>query len=942
MATIQSQMVLNDGMSAVLRKITSALDTTLAAFEQMQRASGEALELATIEAARGELVGARQATDQWAESFSWAAEEEEKLNRGIERGTSATDGMLKKVVSLAGAFAGISAAKNFAVDAMGAADVQIGAQMQLQTVLNNMGTEESYQAIVRNGEQNQLESRFTLDVSEAVDSLQGLVNSVAGAELEGSFALDTTRAWEEYDRLAWGVGETELGARLALDTEGLGLPAQSVFEITASVDYAGIAPQVEPSFETAKAVKKYEMLQNNLSGARLGTAFSLDTTGAVDAYEAMVNGLSGAVLSLDTGGAQEEYDRLVGEIEGAELGNILFLDTAGATVGYRLFADSLPRTQTVELQADTGPALTAYDAILAKAAEIQSRGMYGDEAMIAGAAEFATYFSDANAILSMMDTLADYSAGMSGGAALDSQAMVDYATGLGKIMSGSYDAMNEKGFQFTDTQKAIIEGTANQAQIVEELGAGYLDMSQDMQAAAVINSVIAEGWGGLYEAMSNTPVGQVTQLGNALGDVKENIGAGIYPAFLGLVQAVQRNLPQIESAALGLAGVLGMGINLLTGMVEGALAFGSAVADNWGIIGPVVYGVVAALAAYAGYLGVTKALELASAAVKTVLIAAEYAHAAATGVAVAKTTAQTAAQMGLNTALLACPVTWIVLGIIALIAVIYAAVGAFNKFAGTSLSATGVIMAGFSMLGAFLMNYFVVPLQNRFAAVANFFGNVFHNPIGAVKVLFYDMCLTVLGYIQNMASGIETLLNRIPGVTIDITSGLDSFYSQLEQAQQAVKDESGWVEYVRRMDYLDYAEAADRGYAFGEKLADSVSDFFGGGLGSVNDLMNDIQNPLGEQSPLDGLDGLPGNVGGIAEDTDGIAGSLHVGSEELKYLRDIAERDAVNRFTTAEVKIDMTGMTNKIEGGADLDGVLRALTDGFAESLVTAAEGAHL
>ena len=88
MATIQSQMVLNDGMSAVLRKITSALDTTLAAFEQMQRASGEALELATIEAARGELVGARQATDQWAESFSWAAEEEEKLNRGIERGTS--------------------------------------------------------------------------------------------------------------------------------------------------------------------------------------------------------------------------------------------------------------------------------------------------------------------------------------------------------------------------------------------------------------------------------------------------------------------------------------------------------------------------------------------------------------------------------------------------------------------------------------------------------------------------------------------------------------------------------------------------------------------------------------------------------------------------------------------------------------------------------------
>lgn len=918
MATIKSQMVLNDGMSAVLRKITSALDTTLAAFEQMQRASGEAIELATIEAARGELVGARQATDQWAESFSRAAEEEEKLNRGIERGTSATDGMLKKVVSLAGAYAGFSSAKNFALDAMGAADVQIGAQVQLQTVLNNMGAEESYRAMVGAMSGTELEGSLGLDTSGALDSFQRLAERVDGVELGGSFALDTGRAWGEYERLAQGIGGAELGVSVALDTRAVELPAQTEWPL-----------------DTEKAVKKYEALQRNLNGAKLGTAFSLDTTGAVEAYETMVNGFSGPVLSLDTGEAWGEYGRFAGEIEGKELGNTLFLDTAGAAVGYRLFADNLAGAQGVELQVDTGPAMTAYDAILAKASEIQSRGMYGDEAMIAGAAEFATYFSDANAILSMMDTLADYSAGMSGGAALNSQAMVDYATGLGKIMSGSYDAMNEKGFQFTDTQKAIIEGTANQAQIVAELGAGYLDMSQDMQAAAVINSVIAEGWGGLYEAMSNTPVGQITQLENALGDVKENIGAGIYPAFLRLVQTVQKNLPQIESVALGVAGVLSTALNILTGMTQGALAFGGAVADNWGIIGPLVYGIVAALAAYAGYLGVTKAAELASAAVKTVLIAAEYAHAAATGVAVAKTTAQTAAQMGLNTALLACPVTWIVLGIIALIAVVYAAVAAFNKFAGTSLSATGVIMAGFSMLGAFLVNYFVAPLQNHLAAAANFVGNVFHNPVGAVKVLFYDMCLTVLGYIQSLAVGIETLLNRIPGVTIDITSGLDGFYAQLEQAQQAVKDESG----VGKMDYMDYAEAADRGYAFGEKLGDSVSDFFGGGLGAVDDLLNNFQNMPGNQF---GLDGLMEDVGGIAEDTGGIAGSLSVSSEELKYLRDIAERDHVNRFTTAEVKIDMTGMTNKIEGEADLDGVLRRLTDGFAESLVTAAEGAHV
>jgi len=162
----------------------------------------------------------------------------------------------------------------------------------------------------------------------------------------------------------------------------------------------------------------------------------------------------------------------------------------------------------------------AFDTITAKASEIQGIGIYGDEAMIAGAAELATYFSDPDALLSMMETLADYSMGMSGGGALDSKAITDYATGIGKIMSGSYDAMTKKGFEFTDAQKAVIEGTATQAQIIEAVGEEYLDASADMQAAAAINAVVSESWDGLYEAMSNTPQGKIIQLSNAYGDLK--------------------------------------------------------------------------------------------------------------------------------------------------------------------------------------------------------------------------------------------------------------------------------------------------------------------------------------------------------------------------------------------------------------------------------------
>lgn len=761
MATIKSQLSLNDGMSAVLKKITFALDTTLGTFEQMQRASGQAIDVENITKARGLLVEANADFERMANEMARAAREQERLNGNIERGTSAADGMLKKVISIVGAYASISAVKGFAANAMEAADVQIGAQVQLRTVLNNMGASDVY-----------------TDMADTID----------GAELENTLTLDTTGALSEYDA-------------------------------------------------------------------------------AVDAM---------------TGGAPD-----------------------------------------IELRLDTTQAISAYDAIAQKAADIQSQGMYGDEAMIAGAAELATYFSDTTAILSMMDTLTNYAAGMSNGEALDAAAMVDYATSIGKIMSGSYDAMTKKGFKFSDAQKAIIEGTATEQQIIDTLGAEYADLSGEMQAAAVIQGVIDEGWAGLYEAMSNTPLGLVTQLNNALGDVQEIVGAGIYPAFLNLVRTVQGNLPQINTAALGIASVLGYIITILTAVADVSLSVATVIIDNWSWIGPLVMGAALALGVYwaamqgvAAYHAVVNFLSIGF------------------GVLTGNTAAASAAVFTFNSALMASPITWVILAIIALIAIIYAAVGAVNHFAGTSVSATGIITGAFAVLGAHVLNGTVIPLYNGFASFINFIGNAFNDPIAAIQVAFLDMCLSVVGYIKNLAAGIENLLNKIPGVTVDITSGLDSFYAGLEQAQQAVKDESGWVEYVSKMDYIDYSDAASAGYAFGQGVEDKIGGLFSYDTGSLDDLMAQIPD-------IPGMDGMGSDISDIAGNTGSMAKSLEVSGEELEYLRDIAERDAINRFTTAEVKIDMTGMTNKIDGGADLDGVIRELTDGFTEALVTAAEGVH-
>lgn len=277
----------------------------------------------------------------------------------------------------------------------------------------------------------------------------------------------------------------------------------------------------------------------------------------------------------------------------------------------------------------------------------------------------------------------------------------------------------------------------------------------------------------------------------------------------------------VNNAITGLSIVAGIALDIFGYL--GAAA--GVVADNWSWLSPIIYGVAAALAFYCGVMLVYNTIAGISAAVTAAKAFAGKIHAAALAMESGATFMATAEQYGFNAALLACPVTWIIIAIIALIAIIYAVVAAVNHFTGTSVSATGIIAGLFATLGAHIINTFVVPVWNFFASLANFFANVFNDPVAAVKVLFYDMCLTVIGYIQNMAHAIENLINKIPGVTVDITSGLDGFYSKLEEAQQAVKDKAGWVEYFEKMDYVDYGKAWDAGYSFGQGIEEKIAGF---------------------------------------------------------------------------------------------------------------------
>ena len=286
------------------------------------------------------------------------------------------------------------------------------------------------------------------------------------------------------------------------------------------------------------------------------------------------------------------------------------------------------------------------------------------------------------------------------------------------------------------------------------------------------------------------------------------------------------------------------------------------------------------------------------------------------GVLTGSTAAASAAQFTYNSALLASPVTWVVMMLAVLVAALYAGVAAYNKFTGAGVSATGILVGALAVLGAFALNSTIVPMQNGFAMFANFLGNLFNDPVAAVKVLFYDMALTVLGYITNMASGIETLINKIPGVTVDLTSGLDSFYAKLESAQKKVKDEAGWVEYVKKMDYIDYSKAAGAGYRFGEGLADKVSGMFSG-------------------SDYAGLGDIAGGVSDIAANTGKIADEVHIADEDLQFFRDVAEMRYIQNFVTLTPTVSMSA---SISEKVDVNGVIQKIEQVLKEEIAESAE----
>lgn len=308
-------------------------------------------------------------------------------------------------------------------------------------------------------------------------------------------------------------------------------------------------------------------------------------------------------------------------------------------------------------------------------------------------------------------------------------------------------------------------------------------------------------------------------------------------------------------------------------------------------------------------------------------------HAAAQWLAVA-------ANQALIVSLLSNPILWIALIIGVLVAAMYRWIQSIGGVKNAWEICKLALIVGWNAvkLAFFIGVYWVIDLVDKLKLCWQKAGVAIANFMGAMKV-------SVLTILQNMINGAIDIinkfigvLNKIPGVSIDAIEHV-TFATTAAAENEAAKS-------ARAADLAAYESELASAKAGRDAHIDSLKAELNSSVDALQAAYAQAKadaaaDSSAEQAALDGIGGIGADTAGINDSAGSAAASLKETTEDLKYMRDLAEQEAINRFTTAEVKIDMTGMTNRIDSDMDLDGVLNTLTEGFAEALEVAAEGVH-
>lgn len=500
-----------------------------------------------------------------------------------------------------------------------------------------------------------------------------------------------------------------------------------------------------------------------------------------------------------------------------------------------------------------------------------------------------------------------------------------------------------------DEYKSIIENAPLLARTIEDymhnvmgLKGSFKDLASDGAITAdVIKQALFSSADEINEKYSTLP-GTFAGIANA---VSNNFKQEFEPVSLKLNEIANSERMQgfIDKTSVGFS----MLASVIVEVLDIGIATGNAIANNWDIIAPLIMGVVTVLGIYGTKLMWIQILEAKEAAIKGILAGAKIAQQIATSLLVAVLGAETAAQLGLNAAMQACPVVWIIDAIVILIAIFYSAIAVYNHFAGTSVSATGLIVGTICAGGAIIANALIGILEvgltlifnlvNAFVSFANFFGNVFTNPVSSIMYLFKDLGVFVLNTIGMIAKAIDRVFGS------DLNSSVDGWIGSLESKTiELVQKVAPGEDYNKIFEEFEMPELPERfdvtnSFDFGNKIGESAEDKL---LSFINPT---TPEPYSYSTNGDTItDTLSGQNKLLSDIKDNTKKSSDKNEDMLAELREMLLMNNIYNVTNKQdVKVEIVNH-NTIDKNVNTSDLLKEFTNSVTEAWQVAPNGGHL
>lgn len=490
-----------------------------------------------------------------------------------------------------------------------------------------------------------------------------------------------------------------------------------------------------------------------------------------------------------------------------------------------------------------------------------------------------------------------------------------------------------------DEFRSIMENAPLLAQAISKYTGKSMGDLKDMSKDGLITSDVIKN---AVFAMSDEINTKFNSIPMTFGDVVNKIKNNAVNSFMGISSTMSNifNSERFQSFIDGVSSVIDKAFTMINWLIKGISAVGTVLYEIWGPIQPILVTVLGLLTTYKlimGFIALKTAIATGITTIYNLALLAKQTMLGAVSVALAKATA---AQTGLNIAILTCPITWIISGIALVIAAIYGIVAVFNKITGKAVSATGIIVGVFYWMGGLIYNIIAstwnklaqtfVSIYNLGVSIAEFFANVFKHPIRAVAHLFANFINFLIDKVKFLGSVIDTICGtNVVGKLENVQTAIGDWVNEKVGGNEITLKRMDATQVM--MDRVGLKDMYNKGYEKGANFS-----LFGKnaetGIDTNTEFGNSTNPEVAKSNDL---------LKNIDKNTKKAGDMLDLSHDEISYLRDLAEREAINRFTTAEVKVDVGGITQHVASSLDLDDIVDYMTNRMEESIAIAAEGSY-